>query len=167
MNIAVIENGQNWIGTQAVWLSRLPVLPPSRPWSKPLFLLALSQPCVLHLPHSLSKPSFPLTLPGCWLSTLVALGGSTLVPSMLTVWILGLCLSVPRALLPCPRSHWELLCSPALCSAKSMPSCPRTRTGLVTFREGGKDHLMLGSYTWEDLIHPSESEGVKLNSPPD
>ena len=149
-------------GSPACLSCRLPVHGPSPsscwPSASPVF-----STCLTLSP----KPSFPLTLPGCWLSTLVVLGGSTLVPSMLTVWILGLCLSVPRALLPCPRSHWELLCSPALCSAKSMPSCPRTRTGLVTFREGGKDHLMLGSYTWEDLIHPSESEGVKLNSPPD
>lgn len=160
MNTAELENGQDWVGTQAVWLSRLPLLPPSLPWPEPLFSLALSQPCVLHLPHSLPSLASHSALPAVHAGSVGWVPSGPLDASSLDSWPLPV--SVPRALLPCPRSHWELLCS-----AKPTPCWPRMRTGLVTFREGGKDCLMLGCYTWEDLIHPSESEGVKLNSPPD
>lgn len=34
--------------------------------------------------------------------------------------------------------------------------------GLVTSQEGGKDPLILGSYTWKDLIHPSRLSEVEF-----
>ena len=80
MNTGEHQNGQNWIGTQAVWLSprlscRLPVHGPSPsscwPSASPVF-----STCLTLSP----KPSFPLSSPRMLLSTLVALGGSTLVP---------------------------------------------------------------------------------------
>lgn len=131
-------------------------------------LLAGPQPALCSPPASLSLPSLAShsALPGCCCPRWWRWVGPLWSPSMLTVWHLPVSPTGPAAQ-PTVSLGAPVFPCPVLCQIHQMPSCPRMRTGLVTFLEGGKDHLMLGSYTWEDLIHPSESEGVKLNSPPD
>lgn len=65
---------------------------------------------------------------------MVALGGSTLVPAMLTVWIVGLCLYLSPmgpAALPTISLDAPVFPCPVLCQVHAFP--PQDETCLVTF----------------------------------
>lgn len=82
------------------------------------------------------KPSFPLSSPRMLLSTLVALGGSTLVPSMLTVWPLPVSPTGP-AVLPTVSLGAPVFPCPVLCQIHAFLPQDENRPGdLPRGREG-------------------------------